>query len=132
MTSQVMEQLGIKTKLVVDPIMVQLAQGITRPSLNVMLRIELFCKGVQFFENFTLCDLDNFDVIFKNTFLDAYKVDIIYNQGKLRICAKNGYKLMNLYVNHNFALVEMGVNLVVLTNELESLGFLVFMSLKVS
>jgi hypothetical protein len=45
-----------------NPIMVQLAQGIGKPLLNVMLGVKLFCEGVHFFENFTLCDLDNFDV----------------------------------------------------------------------
>jgi hypothetical protein len=39
---------------------------------------------------------------------------------------------MNLNVDYNFALAEMGVNLVVLTNELESYSFLIFMSLEVS
>ncbi len=36
-----MEQLGIKTELVVDPITVQLAQGIARPSPNVVLGIKI-------------------------------------------------------------------------------------------
>jgi len=46
MTLQMMKQLGIKTELMANPIMLQLAQGITRPSFSVMLRIELFCKGI--------------------------------------------------------------------------------------
>ncbi len=56
------EWLGIKIELMTNPIMVQLAQGIGKPLLNVMLGVKLFCEGVHFFENFTLCDLDNFDV----------------------------------------------------------------------
>ncbi len=62
-----------------------------------MLRVELFCRGVLFFENFTLCALDNFDVIPGNTFLDAYKIDIFHSEGKLRVCASSGFKLMNLH-----------------------------------
>jgi hypothetical protein len=73
---------------------------------------------VQFFENFTLCDLNNFDVIIGNTFLDAYKVNIFHNGGKLKVCAKCGFKLVNLDVDYNFALAKMGVNLVTLVSEL--------------
>jgi hypothetical protein len=62
--------------------MVQLAQGIARPSLIVMLNVKLFCGGINFFENFTLCDLDKSDVILRNTFLDAYKIEILYNGSK--------------------------------------------------
>jgi hypothetical protein len=127
-----MKQFGVKTELVVNPIMVQLAQGIARPSLSIMLEVELFCKGIQFSKNFTLCELDNFDAILTNTFLDAYEIDILHNKGKLKICAKSGSKLMNLNAHYNFALVEMGVSLVVLVNMLKSPSFLVLMSLKVS
>jgi hypothetical protein len=63
-----------------DPIIVQLAQGIAKPSLKIMLNVE----GVQFFENFILSDLNNFDAILGNTFLDAYKINIFYNRSKLK------------------------------------------------
>jgi hypothetical protein len=79
-----------------------------------------------------LCDLHNYDVIIGNTFLDAYKVNIFDNEGKLRFCAKNGYKLMNLDAIYNCASTKMGVNLVALISELELLSFLIFMLLKVS
>jgi len=69
----VAKQLGIKTKLVANPITMQLAQGINRSSFNVTLSVELFFRGVQLFENFILCDLSNFDEIIRKTFLDAYK-----------------------------------------------------------
>jgi hypothetical protein len=52
--------------------------------------------------------------------LDTYKIDIFCSGGKLKVRAKSGSKLMNLDVNYNFALVKMGVNLVVLANELKS------------
>jgi hypothetical protein len=55
----------VKTKLVVDPIIVPSKQNVVRPSFKVMLNVKLFCEGVQLFENFTFFDLDNFDVIFK-------------------------------------------------------------------
>jgi hypothetical protein len=47
-----------------------------------MLNVKLFCGGINFFENFTLCDLDKSDVILRNTFLDAYKIEILYNGSK--------------------------------------------------
>ncbi len=116
----------------VDAIIVQLTQGIARPSLNVTLNVRLFYKGVQFFEDFTLCDLDNFDVILENKFLDAYKINIFHKKGKLRVCAKIGSKLMNLNIDYNFALIEMGVTLVVLASELELFSFMVLMVFRVS
>jgi hypothetical protein len=71
-----------------------------------------------------LFDLNNFDVIIKNTFLDVYEVDILDNKGRLKVCAKCGFKLIHLYVDYNFPLAKMGMNLVGLTNELESPFFL--------
>jgi hypothetical protein len=60
----------------------QLAQAIGRLLFSVTLNVGLFCRGVQFVENFTLCNLNNFDVILGDTFLDAYKIDFLYNGGK--------------------------------------------------
>jgi hypothetical protein len=92
----------------------------------------LFCGGVYFFENFILFDFDNFNVILENPVLDAYEVDILHNIGRLQICAKCGFKSVHLDADYNFALAKMGVNLVTLTNELESPIFIILMSLKVS
>ncbi len=50
----------------------------------------------------------------------------------MKVCAKNGSKLMNLDADYNFVLVEMGVNLVLLINELKSPSMFVLMSLKIS
>jgi hypothetical protein len=124
MTLHAVERFGIKTKLMANPIMVQLARGIARPSLSVTLGIKLFCGRIQFFENFTMCDLDNFDAILGNTFLNVYKIDILHNEGRLRICAKCGSKLVNLNANHNYALAKMGMNLVALAIELKLFSFL--------
>ncbi len=71
-------------------------------------------------------------VILSNTFLDAYKVNILRNEGRLKVHVKNGSTLMNLNVNYNFTLAKMGVNLVTLTSELESPSFFVLMFLRVS
>jgi hypothetical protein len=47
MILQVTEQFRVNIELVADPIIVQLARSIARPSLIVMLGIELFCRRVQ-------------------------------------------------------------------------------------
>jgi hypothetical protein len=44
----VVEWFGVKIELLEDPIIVQLAQGIIKPSLNVVLSVKPFCKGVPF------------------------------------------------------------------------------------
>jgi hypothetical protein len=108
------------------------SQGIVKALLKVALKIKLFCMGIQFFENFAMCDLNNFGIIIGNTFLDAYEAAILCNGGKLKVYANCGSKLVNLNVKYNFSLVKMGMNLVVLASELESLSFMVLMSLKVS
>jgi hypothetical protein len=77
-------------------------------------------------------DLNNFDIILGNTFLDAHKIAIFRSGGKLKVCDKCGFKLVNLDVNYNFTLVKMGMNLIVLANELESPSFLLLMSLRIS
>ncbi len=110
--------LGIKIELMVDPITIQLAQGIAKLSFNVTLGVGLFCGGVQSFEDFTLCDLNKFDVILGNTFLDVYKVDILHIGNKLKVHAKVGCKLVNLDLEYNLTLAKVGVNLVALANEL--------------
>ncbi len=77
-------------------------------------------------------ELNNFDVILGHMFLDAYKVNILHIWGKLKVHAKSGSKLVNLYVDYNFTLEEMGVNLVALASELELPNFSILMPLKVS
>jgi hypothetical protein len=96
------------------------------------LNVRMFCGGVQFFANFTLCDLNKFDVILRNTFLDAYKLDILCNENKLKVCGKVGSKLVNLDAEYNSMLAKVAINLVALANELKFLSFLVLMSLRVS
>jgi len=88
MILEVVLQLRVKIELMENPITMQLAQGIARPSLTIMLGLELFCGGIPFFKNFIVCDLNNFDIIIKNTFLNAYKVKILHSGGKLRIRTK--------------------------------------------
>jgi hypothetical protein len=97
----------------VDPIIVHLAEGIVKPSFSVVLGVKLFCGGVQIFEIFTLCALNNFDVCLGNTFFNVYEVEIFHNRSKLKISAKVGSKLLNLNEDYNFALIEIGINLVV-------------------
>ncbi len=77
-----------------------------------------------------MCDLNNFVVILGNTFLDDYKIDILRSEGKLRVCAKSGFKLMNSYVDYNYTLEEMEVNLVVLASKLKLPNFLVLVFLR--
>jgi hypothetical protein len=127
MILQVVERLEVKIILLIDPIMVHLAQGISRPLFGVLVDVKMFCfRGVQVFENFTLCELNNFDVILRNTFLDVYEVDIFHNRSKVKI----GFKFKKLDVEYNYALVKVAVNLVTLAKELKSPSFVILMSLR--
>ncbi len=69
--------------------------------------------GGQLFENFTLCDLNYFDIILGNTFLDAYEINILSNKNKVKICTKVGSKLVNLDGDNKSMLVKVKINLVV-------------------
>jgi len=64
--------------------------------------------------------------------LDAYKVNIFYNESKLKVHAKVGFKLVNLNADYNFVLAKVTVNLVALASKLKLLNFLVLMFLRVS
>jgi hypothetical protein len=66
-----------------------MAQIMAKLTLKVALGVEFITKGVRLVKNFTLCDLDNFETILRNTFLDVYKVDIIRNAHKTRVCTKS-------------------------------------------
>ncbi len=86
----------------------------------------LFVGGLSFFQNFILCVLNNFGVIIRNTFWDAYKVDILHSGSKMKVCAKVGSKLVHLDAEYNFVLVEIKVNLLVLASELKLPNFFGF------
>jgi len=89
-----------------------------------------FALGECNFESFTLCELDNFDVILKNTFLDVYEINILHNKSKVRVHAKIGFKLVNLNVEYNSLVARIVVNLVALIKELKLPSFVILMFLK--
>jgi hypothetical protein len=64
--------------------------------------------------------------------LDAYKINILHNGGRLRVYAKCGSKLMNLVAKYNYALAKMGMNLVALAIDSKLFSFFILMSLRVS
>ncbi len=97
-----------------------------------MLNVKLFCERVPVFKNFTLCHLDNFDIIIGNTFSNANEVDILCSKSNLKICTNYGSKLVKWDVNYNFTLVKMGMNLVTLASELKAPSFKFWCLLKIS
>jgi hypothetical protein len=75
----------------------------------------LLSGGIRFLKNFTLCDLNSFDVII-SSFLDACKVNVLCNGNKVKACAKVGFKLMNSNMDYKWALVDVILNLVAFLN----------------
>ncbi len=63
--------------------------------------------------------------------MDAYKVDNLCSENKLKVHTKVGFKLVNLDVEYNFMLAKIGINLVALARiKISSFfGFDVFESL---
>jgi hypothetical protein len=70
-----------------------------------MFIIKLFCNGIQLFNNFTLCDLNSFDAILRNTFLDACEVDILCNGNNVRVHVTKELELLNFVI-----LMSLGVS----------------------
>jgi len=70
------------------------------PNEGSNVRVELFCEGMKFKEDFMIIALDGFDTILGNIFLDAYHIDILRNDSKLRIKARLTKKLVNLEVDY--------------------------------
>jgi hypothetical protein len=62
---------------VAKPIKVHLAQGAVTPASKVVLGAILECNKAKFVENFMVCALDGMEAILGNTFLDAYRVDVL-------------------------------------------------------
>jgi hypothetical protein len=79
-----------------------------------------------------LFNLNSFDAILGNTFLDAYKINILHNGNKVKVHAKVSFKLMKLKMDCNFALPKVKINLGSLTKELKFPSFVILMSLGVS
>ncbi len=88
MSPKVMLQLGLKATKVVKPIQVRLSQGDATLAKEVALGVELFYSGLQFKQGFTIATLDSFDIILNNIFLNAYHIDILRSNYKLRVIAK--------------------------------------------
>jgi len=62
----------------------------------------------------------------------ATKINILHKGNKIKVHTKVGFKLVNLHVEYNFPLVEIGINLVVLGNEFELFSFFILMFLIIS
>lgn len=84
MILQTMEQLGVKTELVANFILVHLAQGVAM----LTLRVELLNGRIHLFENFIFCDLYSFDAILSSTLLDVYEIDIQVAEIKSRFAPR--------------------------------------------
>jgi hypothetical protein len=62
---------------VAKPIKVHLAQGVVTLASEVVLGAVLECSKAKFVENFTVCALDGMEAILRNTFLYAYRVNVL-------------------------------------------------------
>ncbi len=60
-----------------------------------MLGVKLLCDGAQFKEDFTIVALNCFDAILSNIFLEAYHIDILKGNFKLKIIARLVDTLVN-------------------------------------
>jgi len=58
--------------------------------------------------------------------LDAYKIDILRNENKIKACTKVGFKLVNSDMDYKWALVDIILNLVAFLN-LKPTRFFVFL-----
>jgi hypothetical protein len=73
-----------------------------------------------------MCELDNFETIFGNMFLDAYHVDVLKNNFKLKIKTRLSKKLINLKVEYHANLKVINVHFVFL-QKLQHILLFIFM-----
>jgi len=53
--------------------------------IEVVLGAILECVKAKFADNFTVCALDNMEAILGNIFLDAYHIDVLKDDFKLKV-----------------------------------------------
>jgi clan AA aspartic protease (TIGR02281 family) len=86
MSPKLAKELGLPTKEVSKPINVPFAKGERHQAKEVALDVTLRNGVWEFVENFTLCEMDEVDVILGDTFLESHAMDVRRKPTQLVVC----------------------------------------------
>lgn len=71
MSPKLARELGLPLQKASKPINVHFAKGKPHKTEEVALQVTLKCGTLEFVENFTLCEMDEVDLILGDTFFEA-------------------------------------------------------------
>ena len=86
MSPKLARELGLPTWRAGKPINVRFAKGEPHETKEVALHVNLKSGALEFVESFTLCEMDEVDLILGNTFFEAHTVDVRRKPVRLVVC----------------------------------------------
>ena len=86
MSPKLARELVLSTWRAGKPIKVQFAKGELHETKEVALRVNLKNGALEFVESFTLCEMDEVDLILGDTFFEAHTVDVRCKPVSLVVC----------------------------------------------
>ena len=86
MSPKLARELGLPTRRAGKPINVRFAKGEPHETKEVALHVNLKSGALEFVESFTLCEMDEVDLILGDTFFEAHTVDVRRKPVRLVVC----------------------------------------------
>ena len=86
MSPKLARELGLQTRRASKPINVRFAKGEPHKAKEVALDVILTSGTLEFVESFTLCEMDEVDLILGDTFFEAHAVDVRRKPARLVVC----------------------------------------------
>ena len=86
MSPKLARELGLPTRRAGKPINVRFAKGEPHETKEVALHVNLKSGALEFVESFTLCEMDEVDLILGDTFFEAHTVDVRRKPVCLVVC----------------------------------------------
>ena len=122
MSPKLARELGLPAQKASKPINVRFAKGEPHQTKEVALDVTMTSGMVEFVESFTLCEMDEVDLILGDTFFEAHSVDVRRKPTRLVVC-RDGREVV-LQLSRNPMVAGGKLNLVSL-EQLEDETFLV-------
>ena len=86
MSPKLARELGLPTQRVSKPINVRFAKGKPHETKKVALHVNLKSRALEFVESFTLCEMNEVDLILMDSFFEVHRVDVRCKPIRLVVC----------------------------------------------
>ena len=96
MSPKLARKLGLPTRRAGKPINVQSAKEKPHETKEVALHVNLKSGALEFVESFTLCEMDEVDLILGDTFFEAHTVDVRHKLVRLVVCCDGKEVILQL------------------------------------